>query len=70
MYGFIFDNNSKNCSRYILKWFLYIFRSSLVHSTNNVFDAPNVLSLIIRGLTHQRRFFLLFPFFQNVLTFF
>ena len=69
MYGFIFDNNSKNCSRDILKWFLYTFRSSLVHSTNIVFDAPNVLRLIIHGLT-QRRFFLLFLCFQNVLTFF
>ena len=49
MYGFNFDNNSKNCSRDILKRFLYISRSSLVHSTNNVFDAPNVLRLIIHG---------------------
>ena len=63
MYGFIFDNNSKNCSRDILKWFLYIFRSSLLHSTNNVFDAPNVLRLIIHGLTHQLRFFSPFYFF-------
>jgi hypothetical protein len=39
--------------------FLYISQSSLLHSTNNVFDAPNVLRLIIHGLTH-RRFFLLF----------
>ena len=58
MYCFTFDNNSKNCSRDILNWFLYISRSSLVHSTNNVFDAPNVLRLFIHGLTHQR----LFPF--------
>ena len=70
MYGFTFDNNSKNCSRDILKWFLYIFRSSLVHSTNNVFDAPNMLRLIIHGLTHQRRFFPFISFFQNALTFF
>ena len=62
MYGFTFDNNSKNCSRDILNWFSYISRSSLVHSTNNVFDAPNVLRLIIHGLTHQRHFFLLFLF--------
>jgi len=62
MYGYTFDNNSKNCSRYILKWFLYISRSSLVHSTNNLFDAPNVSRLIIHGLTHQRHFFLLFLF--------
>ena len=58
MYGFTFDNNSQSCSRDTLKWFLYISRSSLVHSTNNVFDAPNVLRLFIHGLTHQR----LFPF--------
>jgi hypothetical protein len=32
-------------------------RSSLFHSTNNVFDAPNMLRLIIHGFTHQRRFF-------------
>ena len=57
MYGFTLDNNSKNFSRDILKWFLYISRSSLVHSTNNVFDAPNVLRLFIHGLTHR-----LFPF--------
>jgi len=66
MYGFIFDKNSKNCSRDILKWFLYIFRSSLVHSTNNVFDAPNVLRHIIHGLTHQRRFSFYFFFLKCV----
>ena len=60
MYGFTFDDNSKNCSWDILKWILYISRSSFVHSANNVFDAPDVLRLIIHGLTHQRRFF--FPF--------
>ena len=63
MYGFTFDNNSKNCSLDTLQWFLYISRSSLVHSTNNVFDAPNVLRLIIHGLTHQRRFFPFISFF-------
>ena len=62
MYGFTFDNNSKNSSRDILKWFLYISRSSLVHSTNNLFDAPNVSRLIIHALTHQRRCFLSFLF--------
>ena len=35
---------------------------SLVHSTNNVFDAASVLRLIIHGLTHQRRFSPLFLF--------
>jgi len=58
MYGFSFDNNSKNCSQDILKWFLYISRSSLVHSTNDVLDAPNVSRHIIHGLTHRRLFFL------------
>jgi len=58
MYDFTFDNNSKNFSRDILKWFLYISRSSLVHSTNNVFDVPNTLRLIFHSLTHQPLFFL------------
>jgi len=60
MYCFTFDDNSKNCSRDILKWFLYISWSSLVHSTNNVFDAPNMLRLIIHGLIHRRFFFYFF----------
>jgi hypothetical protein len=30
---------------------------------NNVFDAPNMLRLIIHGFTHHHRFFLLFIFF-------
>jgi len=66
MYGFAFDNNSKNCSREILKWFLYISRSSPVYSTNNLFDAPNVLRLIIHGLTHKRRSFPIISFFFNI----
>jgi len=60
MYGFTFDNNLKNCSRDILKWFLYISRSSLVPSTNSVFDTPNVLRLIIHGLTHRLFLFYFF----------
>jgi hypothetical protein len=50
--------------RYILKWFLYMSRSSLVHSINNVSDAPNMLYLIIHSFTHHRHFFLLF--FSNM----
>jgi hypothetical protein len=32
-------------------------KKSRIRSTNNAFDAPNMLSLIIHGLTNQRRFF-------------
>ena len=39
---------------------LYISLSSLVHSTDNVFDTPNLLLLIIQRLTHRLFFCYLF----------
>ena len=51
MYGFIFDNNSKKTVPETSLNDFCTSRSSFVHSTNNVFDAPNVLRLIIHGLT-------------------
>jgi len=61
MYNFTFDNNSKIFSREILKLILYISRSSLVHSTKNLFYLPNVSRLITHGWTNQRSF-IFFPF--------